>query len=422
MTDATTAPVALGGARARPLADADVWPVSGPEELAALREVLESGRWAYDGPMEQRFERAFAAFQTAPHGLCVANGTVAVQLALEALDIGVGDEVIVPGLTWQATAAAVPDVNAVPILADVEPETYCIDPDAVERALSPRTKAIVVVHLFNSLADLDRILAIGRNAGVHVIEDCAHSHGSLWRGRGVGSIGDIGCFSFQSTKSLSAGEGGFCTTSSELLHDRLYSLRNCGRRRPDSSDATTWAPVQSGNYRTTEWQAAVLLCQLARLEEQVVRRERNALALDEALRQIPGVEPMLRREAVTRQGMYAYVFRYAAEAFGGLSASGFRSALSTELGVNVRSTYEPLNQSPLFRPHTKRRHRLNEDYWRSIDPSRFELPVADRAYADESMVIAHEILLADAVVDAVPEAVERLSRHCEALAVHEGTR
>jgi L-glutamine:2-deoxy-scyllo-inosose/3-amino-2,3-dideoxy-scyllo-inosose aminotransferase len=174
-----------------------------------LAEVLGSGRWAYDGPVESEFERRFAELQTARYGLCVANGTVALQLALEALDIGVGDEVIVPGFTWQATVATVVDVNAMPVLVDADPETYCPDPSLVEAAITPRTRAIVVVHLYNSLTDMDRILEIARRHGLYVVEDCAHSHGSRWRGQGVGSIGDIGTFSFQASKTLTAGEGGF---------------------------------------------------------------------------------------------------------------------------------------------------------------------------------------------------------------------
>ena len=238
------------------------WPIFGEEELAALRTVLESGEWShaspegYVGRYEPEFERAFADFHTAKHGLCVANGTVALQLALEALDIGVGDEVIVPGLTWQATAAAVLDVNAVPILVDVEPDTYCLDPAAVEAAITPSTKAVIAVHLYNSLADLDRLAAICAKHDLQLIEDCAHSHGSAWNGRGVGSLGAIGCFSFQSTKSLTCGEGGFCMTSNDELRDRLDSLRNCGRR-PARATAS-WTPVQSGNYRLSEWEAAIL--------------------------------------------------------------------------------------------------------------------------------------------------------------------
>ncbi|MBI3958005.1 MAG: DegT/DnrJ/EryC1/StrS family aminotransferase, partial [Chloroflexi bacterium] len=368
------------------------WPIFEKHEIEYLHEVLESGCWAFDGPYEAQFQRAFADFHTARHGLAVANGTVALQLALEALDIGYGDEVIVPANTWQATAAAALDVNAVPILVDIEPDTYCIDADKVAEAITPRTRAIIPVHLYANLADMDRLLSLARQHNLHVIEDCAHSQGSRWRDRGVGSLGDIGCFSFQSSKSLNAGEGGFVMSNDDRLFERLYSLRNCGRRRPDA-DPNTWEHIQSGNYRMTEWQSAILLAQLDRLPTQVARREASLRFLDGQLAQIEGVAPLARRAQVTRQGMYAYVFRYNPDAFAGAPVQAFRQALSAELGTHVGGVYEPLTNSPLYQPHTKRRYRINEEHWRAIDPARFYTPVAERAFRSESVVFSHPHLL-----------------------------
>jgi dTDP-4-amino-4,6-dideoxygalactose transaminase len=396
------------------------WPIFGVEELEALRGVLESGCWghvdrsgSYVAPRESEFERAFAEFHTARHGLCVANGTVALQLALEALDVGAGDEVIVPGLTWQATAAAALDVNAVPVLVDVEPETYCMDPAAVEAAITPRTRAVIAVHLYNSLADLDRLGSLCERHDLYLLEDCAHSHGSAWRERGVGSLGDVGCFSFQLTKSLTAGEGGFCTTNSDRLRERIDTLRNCGRAPAGASD--DWGPVQSGNYRLSEWEAALLCAQFARFPDQLARRAENARRLDEAFSAVAGITPMLRRPQVTRQGLYAYVVRYDCEAFDGLPVTALRSALSAELGIPVGAVYEPLNHSPLYQPQTKRRYRVAEQ-WTKIDPARFELPVAARAHAEESVVIPHEVLLSEwghlsSLVDTVEVVRERAAGH-----------
>jgi L-glutamine:2-deoxy-scyllo-inosose/3-amino-2,3-dideoxy-scyllo-inosose aminotransferase len=394
------------------------WPIFGDEELVNLRQALESGEWGhtarsgYVGRFEPEFEREFSDYQNASHGLCISNGTAALQLALEALDVGAGDEVIVPGLTWQATAGAVLDVNAVPILVDVEPDSYCIDPSAVDAAITPRTRAVIAVHLYNSLADLDRLAAICERHDLHLIEDCAHSHGSQWHGHGVGSIGAIGCFSFQLTKSLTCGEGGYCTTNSDELRDRLDALRNCGRR-PDGI-REGWRPIQSGNYRLTEWQAAVLCAQFARFPDQLDRRADNARRLDEALDELAGVRPMGSRPQVTRQGMYAYVFRYDADAFAGLSAPAFRAALGDELGIDVDSTYQPLSRSPLYQPQTKRRHRLGEQ-WELISPARFDLPVATRAYESEAVVIPHEVLLADwDELSVLPDAVEQIRQRAVA--------
>ena len=168
-------------------------------------------------------------------------------------------------------------------------------------------------------------------------------------GRGVGSLGVIGCFSFQSTKSLTCGQGGFCMTSDDELRDRLDSLRQL-RRRPTQA-TSRWTPVQSGNYRLSEWEAAILLTQFTRFPGQLESRARNAQLLDEALGGIAGLaNSMRRRDEVTRHGLYAYVVRYDSEAFGGLAAMEFRTALSDELGIPVGTTYEPLNRSPLYRP------------------------------------------------------------------------
>jgi L-glutamine:2-deoxy-scyllo-inosose/3-amino-2,3-dideoxy-scyllo-inosose aminotransferase len=336
----------------------------------------------------------------------VANGTVALQLALEALGIGVGDEVIVPGLTWQATAAAVLDVNAEPILVDVEPDTYCIDPEAVAAAVTPRTKAIIAVHLYGCVADLDRLRAIAETHQIDLIEDCAHSHGSMWRDRGVGSIGSIGCFSFQSSKSLTSGEGGLCTTNSDALRGRIEALRTCGRR--PAHVPADWQPIQSGNYRLTEWQAAILCTQFARFPRQLETREDNAARLDDAISAIDGFSPMRVAAEVTRRGLYAYVFRHDSVRTG-LSTDQFRARLSALLGVSVNTTYQPLNDSALYQPQSKSRHHLNDAYWARIDPTRFDLPVARHAHADEAVVIAHQVLLNDwSALEQIPAAIERI--------------
>ncbi len=246
------------------------WPVWGNAEREALTEVLESGHWSYNGPKERQFNESFARFIGTRHAVSAANGTVTLQLALEACGIGLGDEVIVPGLTWQASAAAVLDVNALPILVDVDEETWCMDPQRVEEALTPRTRAIMPVHLYGSFVDMDAIMAIARKHDLRVIEDCAHKHGGQWNGQTAGSIGDVGSFSFQLSKLMTAGEGGALTTNDSELYKRLDALRNCGRRPEEPSgdlqgdgfygDEGNF--IQSGNYRMTEFQAA-LLCEAA---------------------------------------------------------------------------------------------------------------------------------------------------------------
>ena len=196
-----------------------------------------------------------------------ANGTITLQLALEACGIGWGDEVIVPGLTWQATAASVLDVNAVPVLVDVTEDTWCIDPSEIEKAITPRTKAVIPVHLYDCMADMEAILSIARKHNLRVIEDCAHKQGGEINGKKAGNFGDIGSFSFQLSKLMTAGEGGALTVSCPELYEKLDALRNCGRRpeqimgeeRGEGHYGDEGNFIQSGNYRQTDFQAALLI-------------------------------------------------------------------------------------------------------------------------------------------------------------------
>jgi L-glutamine:2-deoxy-scyllo-inosose/3-amino-2,3-dideoxy-scyllo-inosose aminotransferase len=409
----STVPVVLGGP-ARPSVAPAPWPRAAGREMELLREVVDSGEFAFDGPFEVEFERKFAAYQDAEYGLCVANGTVALQLALEALDVGAGDEVIVPAVTWQATAAAALDINAVPVLADVDPGTWCLDPADVERLITPRTRAIILVHLYGSLADLDRICEIGDRHRIPVIEDCAHAHGGRWRDRGVGSWGTLGCFSFQRFKTLTSGEGGFVTTNDPALRERVYSLRNCGRRRAGALDAN-WRPIQSGNYRITEFQAAVLLAQFDVFDDQVKQRNANTIRLEEHLAELPGVAPMDCPPERTRISPYEFVFKFTPDEWDSVTAETFRRALEAEIGVEVDRINEPLSAAPLYQPHTKRRYQVSDEYWAAVDPTRFKVPVSEVAYA-EGISLPHKVLLEDDAIPAIAAAIARLHEHRHALA------
>ena len=381
------------------------WPIRGEREEELLLQVCRSGDWAAaNRPMEAEFSEKFAAFSRAKHAVCLMNGTVTLQLALEALDIGAGDEVIVPGYTWQATAAVCLDVNAVPIIVDVDPETYCIDPDLVEEAITPRTRAIIPVHLYCCMADMDRIMEIARKHGLRVVEDCAQTHGSRWREMGAGAIGDIGSFSMQHSKVLASGEGGAVITNDDSLNDRLCALRHCGRPRQGDK-----SPIQSGNYRMTEFQAAILLAQLERLENQTNLRDENAQYLNKRLAEIPGIKPMKRHPQITRQAYFSFAFRYDSAAFDGMPRSAFLKALSAEIGLPPHIIFEPLNKCTLYNPQTKKRHHWSEEYWQAINPSRFDLPVCDKAYREECAAFHHPFLLgAKADMDDFADAVAKV--------------
>ena len=364
------------------------WPIHDEREEELLLQVCRSGDWAAaNRPMEAEFVEKFAAFSRAKYCVALMNGTVALQLALEALDIGAGDEVIVPGYTWQATAAACLDVNAIPIIVDVDPETYCIDPDLVEAAITPRTRAIIPVHLYGCMADMDRIMEIAGKHDLKVIEDCAQTHGSRWREMGAGAIGDVGSFSMQHSKVLASGEGGACLTNDDNLFERLSALRHCGRPRQGEK-----SPIQSGNYRMTEFQAAILLAGLERLEDQTNLRDENAMYLNSRLTEVPGIRPMKRHPQITRQAYFSFVFRYDEDVFGA-PRSAFLRALSAEIALNPWIIFEPLNRATLYNPQTKKRHHWSEEYWKAIDPSRFELPVCEQAHRTECVAFHHPFLL-----------------------------
>lgn len=403
------------------------WPVWGKEEEIALIEVLNSGVWSYNGPKETEFNKAFAEFTGTKYSICTVNGTVTMQIALEALGVGVGDEVIIPGITWQATAATVIDVNATPILVDVCEDTWCIDPKEIEKAITPRTKAIIPVHLYGAFADMDAIMDIAKRHNLSVIEDCAHKHGGEWNGKKAGSIGDIGSFSYQLSKHLTAGEGGSVTTDSPDLAEKLDALRNCGRR--PEGDSLIGADkgigdygddgnfIQSGNLRITEFQAAILIEGLKRLPGQNKTRDENGEYLNTLLAEIPGMIPLKRDDRETQKAYFNFAFRYNKDEFKGLSVEKFRSALEAELNIVVDACYEPLNNCSLYVPHTKpARHKLNEAYWKEIDPTRFSLPVCERIFKEESVCLHHKVLMGTrADMDLIANAIKKIYENAESL-------
>lgn len=392
------------------------WPVAGARERDLLLEVLDSGLWSYNGPKEQRFLEIWKDYTEAKHAFLVANGTVSLQLALEALDIGYGDEILVPAITWQATAAAVVDINAVPVLVDVKPETWCIDPAKAEEAVSERTKAIVPVHLYGNMADMDAVMGMADRHGLKVIEDVAHKHGAEWNGKKAGTIGDIGSFSLQLSKVLTCGEGGILVTSDDRLAVLLDALRNCGRRptyggmdKASGQYGLEGDLIQSGNYRITDFQAAVLIGQLERLENQNRIRQGNAEYLDAELSKLPGITVMKHDRRETRKAYFNYTFRYDEKEWS-LEASKFREALSAELRCTVESCYQPLNDCTLYRPLTKRRYHINEEHVKKIDPSRFDMPVSTHIYEHEAVNLPHRVLLGSREdMDDIITAVKKIS-------------
>ncbi|MBO5667945.1 MAG: DegT/DnrJ/EryC1/StrS family aminotransferase [Lentisphaeria bacterium] len=286
------------------------WPPVYAETGDKLREIYMSANWSFYGPVEGDFEKKFAAYHTAEYGIFMANGTTTLECALAALGIGPGDEVIVPSWTWMATAMAPLYLGATPVFADGEKDTFCLDPAAFEAAITPRTKAVIPVHLFGSMADMEKICAIAAKHGIAVIEDCAHAHGGKWQGKGVGSMGQVGSFSFQQTKIMTSGEGGLCTTSDPELFETISRLKHIGyapgKKRGEVAGGPPAAGLLCHNYRATEFQAQILLDQLEHLEADTIFRAENAGYLRQKLEAIPGIKVQAPGRCATMQSYYVF--------------------------------------------------------------------------------------------------------------------
>ena len=390
------------------------WPARGPEEERVVIAALRDGDWGgFPLPNERAatFARAFAERHDSAHALCVANGTVSLEVALQAMGVEPGAEVIVPAYTFEATASAALFAGCVPVFADIAPDTYCIDAGAAEALVTERTQAIVPVHLAMTVADLDSVGALAEKHGLVVLEDCAHAHGARWRGRGVGSWGDAGSFSFQSSKLMTSGEGGIVTTSDDAILDRLHALVNCGRQRPD---AAAPASVIGHNYRMTDLQAAILEVQLRRLDRQHEIRAVNARRLRAAIEDIDGLTNLRIDDRVTTQAIYQFVFRFDGDAFAGLDRDTFVAALEAE-GVPADGRfYESLPVSELLRPDPARFPAWSDALARRPAP---ECPNADRAAYNESVWLPHQLLLGTAEdIDDIVEAVLKVQRGAAGLA------
>ncbi len=254
-------------------------------EFRALLDAFVSSWISSKGTYIQRLERDFAAFCGTEHGVAVSNGTAAIHLALIALDIGPGDEVIVPDLTFVATINAVLHAGATPVIVDVDPLTWSMSARAVADAITPRTKAVIPVHLYGRPAEIGPIAELARTHGVYVIEDCAEAHGARYDGRPVGQFGDIGCFSFFANKVITTGEGGICVTKSETLAATLRVLRDHGM----AINQSYWLDRVGYNYRMTNLQAAIGSVQLRRVHQTLRRNQRLELLYREYLNGIPDV-------------------------------------------------------------------------------------------------------------------------------------
>ena len=366
------------------------WPVYDHSEIQAVTDVVASGKWGNPdcGDLVEKFEKEFAAFCGSKYAVTCVNGSVSLRLALIACGVKPGDEVIVPPYTFITTASSVIECNCVPVFVDIHPETYNMDPAKIEAAITPRTKAIIPVHFGGLACDMEAILAIAKKHNLRVIEDAAHAHGAEYKGKKLGSIGDVGSFSFQSSKNLTSGEGGIVITNDDELYAMMHSLRNVGR-----IEGGQWYDHYNPgcNYRITQMQAALLSKQLERLGEQTKRRNENGLYLNELLKDIEGISPLARTEAITMHCYHIYIFKYDASRFGGLPKNQFAEMLAAEGVPSFRGYPHPLYKQPLFQNKNFMCYAIPE----TADYSNVFLPVAEQACSTDAVWILQHAMLGE---------------------------
>jgi dTDP-4-amino-4,6-dideoxygalactose transaminase len=358
------------------------WPIFGKAEEKALIEVLRSGKWGIGGEKNVEFSQAFAKWLGVKRVVTCTNGTAAIEIALRAAGVKPADEVIVPAYTFVATASSVLSIGAVPVFADIEPETYMIDPSSIEAVITPKTKAMIPVHIGGGPADLDRIMKVAKEHDLRVVEDAAQAHGAEWNGRRIGGDGDMAIWSFQSSKNLTAGEGGALSTNNEEMGEDAWSIMNCGRRKDRQ-----WYEhfILGSNFRMTEFQAAILLKQLVKVEGQMKTRDKNAAYLAKRLREVEGVVPLETYPQTTRHAHHLFIMRYDQNAFGGVPKEKFVKAVNKE-GVPLAPGYTiPLHELPAIRNY-------NLPYV-NLDYSKTKLPVTEHACKEEGMWFHQSVLL-----------------------------
>ena len=374
------------------------WPIIEDRDRQLVMEALDSGKWFRHSPEKSQskvfqFEQAFAESQNAEYAVATTNGTTALECALKAAGVESGDEVLVSTITFIASVTSILLVNAIPVFVDVDAKSWNISPAACEAAITPRTKAIMAVDHAGVPCDMDALNALHDKHGVTILSDCAHAHGSQWKGKGVGALGQIGAFSFQQGKTLTTGEGGMVLTNDPELALNAGSVHDFGRL---PGEGFYRHHRLASNLRMTEMQGGLGLAQLSRLQSQITHREAQIAHLEAGMRQIDGIEPLERDPRITRFSFYYYPFRFVPEKFDGVCRDTFLSALSAE-GVGCWTGHvQPLWKQPLFTeghfgrtgcPLTCSFHGEKPDY------SKVHLPEAERIGATEACVISHGLFL-----------------------------
>jgi dTDP-4-amino-4,6-dideoxygalactose transaminase len=382
------------------------WPVFDETEINAVAEVVRSGKWGNPdcGDLVKAFEDEFAVFCGVKYALTCVNGSVALRLALIACGVRPGDEVIIPPYTFIATSTIVLEANCVPVFVDIDPDTYNLDPAKIEEAITKRTKAIIPVHFAGQACEMDEIMALAKKYNLKVIEDACHAHGAEYKGKKLGSIGDAGCFSFQSSKNLTSGEGGMVITNDEKLFDMMNSLRNVGRVKGGQ-----WYEHHNlgCNYRLTQLQVVLLVNQLKRLTEQTNLRHENGTYLNSLLEKIDGIKPLKRGMGETLHSYHIYIFKYDKSKFNNLSKSEFSKILAAE-GVPCFMGYpQPLYKQPLFQHKNFMCYAIPEE----VDYTNVSCPVTEKACYEEAVwILQHAMLGTKEDMEKFAQAISKIQK------------
>jgi dTDP-4-amino-4,6-dideoxygalactose transaminase len=345
----------------------------------------------------------------------MSNGTVTMEVALRAAGIGWGDEVIVPAYTFQATASAPMGAGAIPVIVDVDPNTYCLDPKAAAKAVTPKTKAIIPVHLGSNMADMDAIMELAEKHNLIVIEDCAHAHGAKWRGRGAGTIGHFGSFSLQSSKTLTSGEGGILLCRTPEHAALAASIIDCGRPHAlgGGGEDEKGLSMQGGNFRLSELQSAMALVGIERFPAQAQQREEMAAYMDEALSEIKGVRVMKHDKRHTTRSFYRYIFAIDPQEFG-VEHDVLCGALHAE-GIDCWVGYAAMQNYDLFQPQNSNLA-VPKAFPQYFDFKNMNLPEATRACEHEAVWLDENIFRAGTKgVDDAVAAIKKIQKNAKEL-------
>jgi len=410
----TGTPAILGGQKIR-TKDWPKWPIWDPatDEEQVLK-VLRSGIWSRADVVTE-FEKKWAEMIGSKRCLAVVNGTNALIASLIQAGIGGGDEVIIPPYTFIATAIAVLQTGAMPVFADTDPETFQIDANKIEAKITPRTKAILPVHILGLPADMIKIMAIAKKHNLVVVEDACQAWLAEIDNKKVGTFGNAGCFSFQNSKNIPIGEAGAIVSDDDEFMDRCYSYHNYGNPYGSNVGSVSSGTIMAGTkIRLTEYQAAIGLAQIKRLEEQTEKRNINADYLKSQIKRIPGILPYKFNNKVTRAAYHLFPFRYKKEEFSGLSRAQFLKALAAE-GVPASGGYTPLNKMPYLKNvmETKNFKLMYPPEMLDYDKymERNQCPVNDQL-CEEAIWLFHNILIAEKEdMDDIARAIERISRN-----------